>query len=78
MDRGGFLIGDEPFGRVMLADLLAKPSRSATLESALPAYISDDIDPGALRDRLRAAVDELGQMRITPDSATLRSWADTR
>ena len=60
MDRGGFLIGDEPFGRVMLADLLAKPSRWATLESALPAYISDDIESGALRDRLRAAVDELG------------------
>lgn len=57
-DRG-FAIGDEPSGRITLADLRAKPSRRATLENVLPAYISDDIASRVLRDRLRAAVDEL-------------------
>jgi hypothetical protein len=59
MDRGGFAIGDEPSGRVTLAHLRAKPSRNASLENALPAFLSDDAEAGKLRDRLRAAVELL-------------------
>ena len=59
MDRAGLVVGDEPSGRVTLADLRARPSRRVALENALSAYISGDIESGALRDRLRAAVDGL-------------------
>jgi ABC-type cobalamin/Fe3+-siderophores transport system ATPase subunit len=58
MDRG-HVIGQEPSGKVMLADLRAKPSRGATLEDALAQYISKDVASETLRGRLRAAVDEL-------------------
>jgi hypothetical protein len=56
MDRGGFVIGDEPSGRVTLADLRAKPSRNASLENVLPAFLSADADAKKLRTRLLAAV----------------------
>ncbi len=57
MDSGGrFVIGDEPSGRVTLADLRARPSRRATLESVLSAYLTDDVPANTLRDRLRATV----------------------
>ncbi len=60
MDRGFRLaVGNEPSGRVTLADLRAKPSRRATLENLLPAYLSDDPASEVLRDRLRSAVDGL-------------------
>ncbi len=59
MDRGRSTIGDEPSGRVTLADLRAKPSRRATLENLLPAYLSDDLTSDVLRGRLRSAVDGL-------------------
>jgi hypothetical protein len=55
----GFVIGDEPSGRVTLADLQAKPSRGASLENVIPAFLSDNADSGKLRDRLRAAVELL-------------------
>lgn len=58
-DRGSFAIGDEPSGRVTLEDLRAKPSRKISLESALPAFLSDDVDTRKLRDRLRVAVEGL-------------------
>ncbi|MGJ5141266.1 hypothetical protein ACQR1V_25025 [Bradyrhizobium oligotrophicum] len=57
--RGIFVIGDEPAGRVTLADLQAKPSRNASLEHVLPAFLSDDAEARKLRDRLRAAVELL-------------------
>ena len=57
MNSGGRLaIGDEPSGRVTLADLRARPSRHVTLECVLPAYLPDDAAAGNLRDRLRTAV----------------------
>jgi hypothetical protein len=59
MDRGGFVVGDEPTGKVTLADLRSKPSRSATLESALPVFLSNDDDAEKLRKLLGAAVAEL-------------------
>ncbi len=54
-------VGDEPSGRVTLADLRARPSRRATLEIVLPAYLSDDAATKALRDRLGTAVSTLEQ-----------------
>ncbi len=60
MNNGGrFMIGDEPSGRVSLANLREKPSRRATLENFLPAYLSDDPASEVLRDRLRIAVGRL-------------------
>ena len=57
MDSAGRLaIGDEPSGRVTLADLRARLSRRATLENVLPAYLTDDAPANTLRDRLRAAL----------------------
>jgi len=53
---GRLAIGDEPSGRVSLADLREKPSRRATLENLLPAYLSNDPASETLRDRLRNAV----------------------
>ena len=55
--NSGLAIGDEPSGRVTLADLRAKPSRNTSLENALPAFLSNDADAGILGDRLRAAVE---------------------
>jgi hypothetical protein len=57
--RGRLVIGDEPSGRVTLADLQAKPSRNAPLEDVLPAFLSDDTTARKLLDRLRAAVELL-------------------
>ena len=57
MDSTGRLaIGDEPSGRVTLADLRARPSRRVALEGVLSAYLTDDAPANTLRDRLRAAV----------------------
>ena len=79
MDRGGFAIGDEPSGRVTLADLRAKSSRRVTLENALPAYISDDLEfKGRCGTACSLRSISSSHTRITPDSATPRSWADTR
>jgi hypothetical protein len=59
MDRGRLIVGNEPSGRVTLADLRAKPSRRTTLEQVLPAFLSGDPVSEMLRNRLRTAVDRL-------------------
>ena len=56
MDGGRLAIGDEPSGRFTLADLRARSSRRATLESMLSAYLTDDPAAGTLRERLRTAI----------------------
>ena len=56
----GFGIGDEPKGRVRLADLQAKPSRGVPLERLLPYYAGDDAASRRVRDLLGEAVARLG------------------
>lgn len=60
LNVGGRLdYGDEPAGRVTLADLRARPSRRATLEEALTRYLGDDAPARELRVRLGSAVSRL-------------------
>lgn len=68
--RGGFVIGDEPSGSVTLADLQAKPSRNASLENVLGAFLSADIEARKLRDRLHTAVELLEPYDEHADFAT--------
>jgi hypothetical protein len=55
-----FGIGDEPKGRVRLADLQARPSRGVPLERLLPYYAGDDAGSRRVRDLLDEAVARLG------------------
>ena len=63
------IIGDEPPGRVKLADLRSRPSRRATLEDMLPAYLDDDPVAESLRERLKIAV---GGARPVPGERRFR------
>ena len=58
--RTRFGIGDEPKGRVRLADLQARPSRGVALERLLPNYAGDDAASRRVRDLLDEAVARLG------------------
>jgi|TARA_R110002124_G_scaffold287327_1_gene472906 hypothetical protein len=60
MARGGFNVGDEPKGRVRLADLQAKPSRGVPLENLLPNYLNDDDTSNRVRALLDDALVRLG------------------
>ncbi|WP_170290395.1 ATP-binding protein, partial [Rhodovulum strictum] len=51
---------NEPKGRITLADLAKRPSRRATLESALYGYVADDHVGRTLRKRLADAVARIG------------------
>ena len=55
-----FGIGDEPKGRVRLADLQARPSRGVLLERLLPYYADDDAASRRVRELLDEAVARLG------------------
>lgn len=57
---GRFSVGDEPAGRVRLADLQAKPSRGAPLEQLLPAYSDSDAESVRVRTLLDEAIARLG------------------
>lgn len=50
----------EPTGRVKLADLAKRSSRSVMLEDLLPYYLADDAAGRSLRTLLREAVAEIG------------------
>ena len=67
IDSRRLAIGDEPSGRITLADLRAKPSRRATLENIIPAYLTDDAPANTLRNRLRTAVAALEPYREHAD-----------
>ena len=54
MMGSGFGVGEEPAGRVRLADLRAKPSRGVPLERLLAAYSGKD----AAADRVRELLDD--------------------
>jgi hypothetical protein len=69
MDSGALIVGNEPTGKVTLADLRAKPSRQASLEGALPASLSNDADAEKLRNRLAQAVAELDSYQDHADFA---------
>lgn len=58
--RTGFAIASEPVGRVRLADLHAKPSRSVSLENCLPGYRSTDETSRHARSLLSDAVARIG------------------
>ena len=55
-----FGIGDEPKGRVRLADLQARPSRRVALERLLLGYLDDDAASRRVRELLDEAVARLG------------------
>jgi len=57
---GGMMLRQEPKGRVMLADLTKRLSRSVILEQLIPYYIADDGAGRAVRSLLVDAVKELG------------------
>lgn len=58
---GGMMAGEkEPSGRVRLADLAKRGSRSFTLEQLMFSYSGDDDASSAVRRLLAQAVDELG------------------
>jgi hypothetical protein len=52
-------VGDEPKGKVRLADLAAKSSRGVALMDAVPAYLLDDPVANRLRQQLGDAVAKL-------------------
>ncbi|NHB78231.1 hypothetical protein [Rhodobacter calidifons] len=57
---GAMILQKEPRGRVMLADLAKRQSRSISLERLIPYYLSED-DPGQkVRALLAEAVNETG------------------
>jgi len=60
MASGCFVVGDEPKGRVRLADLQAKPSRGVPLERLLSGYLGDDATSNRVRELLDEAVARLG------------------
>lgn len=55
-----YLLRDEPSGRVRLEDLRGRPSRRVPLERLLSAYLDDDETSRLVRERLQAALEELG------------------
>ncbi|RMD85576.1 MAG: hypothetical protein D6815_01545, partial [Candidatus Dadabacteria bacterium] len=57
---GGLMMKPEPRGRVMLADLAKRPSRSIMLEQLVPYYMADDDAGRAARSLLAKAVKEIG------------------
>ena len=58
---GAMMLQKEPKGRVMLADLAKRQSRSISLERLIPYYISED-DPGQkVRSLLAESVNETGR-----------------
>lgn len=65
-------VGNEPTGKVRLADLAAKPSRSVSLMDAVTAYLRDD----PVADRLRQQIgDAVGKLETFEDHST---WDDER
>jgi hypothetical protein len=58
---GGFqhLFGQEPTGKVRLADLAARPSRRVSLEYALTGFVNNEPVSNRLRTQLKAAVEKL-------------------
>ncbi|RXT52934.1 hypothetical protein B6S44_19535 [Bosea sp. Tri-44] len=60
MDDGSFS-GREPSGKVLLADLAARPSRSIPLANMVVGCLADDALANRLRTQLKAAVDALGR-----------------
>ena len=57
---GGMMMKQEPKGRVMLADLANRPSRSISLERLIPYYISEDAPGQKVRSLLAEAVKATG------------------
>lgn len=57
---GGGMMKPEPKGRVMLADLAKRPSRSIMLERLIPYYMAEDHAGQVVRSLLTEAVQEAG------------------
>jgi len=57
---GGMMMKPEPKGRVMLADLAKRPSRSIMLEQLIPYYMAEDHAGQMVRSLLVEAVQETG------------------
>jgi hypothetical protein len=58
---GGMMMKQEPKGRVMLADLANRPSRSIMLERLIPYYMAEDHAGQMVRSLLAKAVQETGR-----------------
>jgi hypothetical protein len=58
---GGMMMKQEPKGRVMLADLANRPSRSIMLEHLIPYYMAEDHAGQMVRSLLAEAVQETGR-----------------
>jgi hypothetical protein len=59
IDRFQDLFGQEPAGKVQLADLAARPSRRISLEHALTGFLDNEPVVNRLRTQLKAAVESL-------------------
>lgn len=57
---GAMMLQKEPNGRVMLADLAKRQSRSISLERLIPYYISEDASGQKVRSLLAEAVEKAG------------------
>ena len=55
-----FVFGQEPHGKVQLADLANRSSRNIALEKILPYYLADEPIGNEVRARLQEAVQRLG------------------
>lgn len=60
-------IGEEPPGKVQLADLAKRPSRGRALEYMLPLYLPDESNSQQIRERLGNAVEALGEYEEDAD-----------
>lgn len=58
-----FVFGQEPHGKVQLADLANRSSRNISLERVLPHYLKDEPIGNAVRDRLEVALQQLGDYK---------------